>query len=130
NYGPHVTITKAISILAPPGIIASMNPSGGEAITITALASDTVVIRGLTLNGSAGGSFGILVDTAGDIHVENCVITGFSVNGIAETSAGNFFVKDTVARGSGDHGVNIEPPDGGAVLAVIDRCPFIRNAGN
>src|ERR1022692_871613 len=49
GYGP-LTINKAVTVNAPDGIIAFIHPPSGDAITISAGASDTVILRGLTLN--------------------------------------------------------------------------------
>ena len=57
------TITKAISIIAPPGVYAGLSPTAGQdGVTVTAGVSDKVVLRGLTINGQGGikGSHGQL----------------------------------------------------------------------
>ena len=46
GYGP-VTITKAISLIAPKGVHAGISPSSGDAITVAAGTSDHVVLRNL-----------------------------------------------------------------------------------
>src|ERR671934_1739865 len=53
GYGP-VTITKAVSIIAPPGIYAGITALSGDAIDVSAGTSDKVTLRGLTLNGIGG----------------------------------------------------------------------------
>src|ERR1022692_2055295 len=69
GYGP-VTITQAVTIEAPPGVLAFIHPPSGDAITINAGAGDTVILRGLTLNGGTGN--GITVNTVGQFFVEHC----------------------------------------------------------
>src|SRR4029077_7379886 len=49
DYGP-VTINKAVSIEAV-GVLATIQVTSGNAITVSAGANDTVVLRGLTLDG-------------------------------------------------------------------------------
>jgi len=100
GYGP-VTITQSLTIEAPPGVLAFIHPPAGDAITVNAGVSDVVVLRGLVLNGSTGN--GIIVNTAGTVHIENCVISGFrgglSASGLFLGLAGsNMFVKDTIFR--------------------------------
>src|SRR5262245_18595184 len=56
GYGP-VTITKSVSIIAPPGIYAGVTAFSGDGITINA-PGGTVVLRGLSVNGQ-GGLIGI-----------------------------------------------------------------------
>jgi len=100
GYGP-VTITQSLTIEAPPGVLAFIHPPVGDAITVDAGVSDTVVLRGLVLNGGPG--FGIVVLTVGTVHIENCVISGFSGFGIRVTAAGSkTFVKDTISRQNQD----------------------------
>src|SRR5688572_28556111 len=89
-YGT-VTITKSITIDGT-GSLASSLASGtvGFTINITA-ATDTrktVRLRGLAVNGSGGaagpatGTRGIRVLSALAVHVEDCLIDAFSVDGI------------------------------------------------
>src|ERR1039457_430034 len=79
GYGP-VTITQPVTIEAPPGVLAFIHPPSGDAITVNAGSSDVVTLRGLVLNGGSGN--GIIVNTVGILHVENCVISGFSSYGL------------------------------------------------
>jgi hypothetical protein len=126
GYGV-VTISKAVSISAPTGIVAFIHPPSGNAVTISAGASDTVVLRGLTINGAGVAANGINVATVGALYVESCVITGFAGsdnahgNGISFGSAGNLFVKDTIVRGNGWVGLWAVPASGTA-KASIDHC--------
>src|SRR5437867_4021173 len=57
GYGPF-TVAKSVSIISPPAYHAAIAPTSGSAITINA-DNATVVLRGLTLNGSLGGVNGI-----------------------------------------------------------------------
>ena len=98
GYGP-VTITKSLTIEAPPGVTAFVHPPSGDAITISAGASDTVVLRGLVLNGGSG--HGITVVSAGSVFVENCVISGFVLDGIRVAANSPVWVKDTISRLNG-----------------------------
>src|ERR1700687_4488233 len=66
GYGP-VTITQSLTIEAPPGVLAFIHPPSGNAITISAGASDAVVLRGLVLNGGSGK--GSQVNPVGIRHV-------------------------------------------------------------
>jgi hypothetical protein len=54
SYQPF-EINKSVTVAAAPGVIAGITTTSGNAVLITtASASDTVVIRGLTLYGAAG----------------------------------------------------------------------------
>jgi hypothetical protein len=123
DYGP-VTITQALTIEAPPGVVGFVHPASGNAITINAGASDVVVLRGLVLNG--GANSGITVTTVGALHVENCVISGFGTYGLYFNSAGQLFVKDTVVRGNGNIGINVNPGSG-TTKASLDHCRLESN---
>src|SRR5271169_315352 len=60
NGGTTVTIMQAVSIVAPLGIEAELAPpSGGTGITINAGYSDTISLRGLTIDGGGIGANGI-----------------------------------------------------------------------
>ena len=60
GYG-KVTIGKAVSIIAPPGIYAGISAfPGDDGVTVAAGATDKVVLRGLTINGQ-GGNAGIVI---------------------------------------------------------------------
>jgi len=123
SYQPF-TVNKAVTVVAPPGVHAGITvPSGDGALIITS-PTDEVVFRGLTFN-AIGGLNGIRF-LAGGLHVENCVINGFS-NGIF-FGGGRLYVKDTIARNNPGSGLVISSASGTAT-ALIDRCRF-ENNGN
>lgn len=123
GYGP-VTIGKSLTIDSPPGIVAFIHPPAGNAVNVSAGASDTVVLRGLSLNASAG--HGIYVTSVGALYVESCTIVGFSLNGIIFTSPGQLFVKESSFSANGAAGILVVPGSGTA-SAAIDRCRFEGN---
>ncbi len=123
GYGA-VTITKALTIEAPPGVLAFIHPSSGVAVTINAGAGDTVVLRGLVLNG--GASNGIVVNTVGGLVVEDCSISGFASDGLHMAGAGRLDFKNSDLTGCGGSGVLIDNPTG-AVTASIDHCHLDNN---
>ena len=95
-------IDKSVSIIVPAGIFGGIRVTGGNAITVAAGSFDTVVLRGLTLN-SGGGTNGIEFQSGRALHVENCIINGFTSGaGIyVHSSVGEsarLFVKDTICR--------------------------------
>ena len=106
-YGVIPAITKSIAITAPPGIYAGISVFSGDGITINASATDTVVLRGLTINGQ-GGANGITITNALVVHVENCVIANMSI-GINQTK-GLLEVNDTIVRNSGNIGIYVVGP--------------------
>ena len=106
-YGAIPAITKSISITAPAGIYAGISVFSGDGITVNASATDTVVLRGLTINGQ-GGANGITITNALVVHVENCVIANMSI-GINQAQ-GLLEVKDTIIRNNGNIGVYVVGP--------------------
>jgi hypothetical protein len=120
SYDPF-GITQPVSIIAPAGVHAGITVTQGNGITINTGPSDTVVLRGLTMN-NQGGANGIVFYGGLILHVENCIINGFSTgDGIDFSSYGNgdLEVKDSIVRNSGI-GIAVQPRIGFAT-AVIDH---------
>lgn len=124
GYG-RVDINKSVKIEAPPGIIAFVHPSISAlpAVSIFAGATDSVVLRGLVL--SVGDLDGIQVGTVGELHVENCVLDGFST-GIDCSSSGKLFVLDTIVRNCSQEGIRVAP-NSGTLIAAIERSRLDKN---
>lgn len=102
GYGP-VTINKAVSIVAPPGVYAGISVLGGDGVVVNAGPSEDVVLRGLTVN-AQGGSNGVVFNSGSTLYVENCTVRGF--NGpsnanirFAPSGASRLSVKDSFIRG-------------------------------
>jgi parallel beta helix pectate lyase-like protein len=128
GYGP-VTINKAVSIISPTGVYAGITVASGDGIDVVAGTSDVITLRGLTLKG-VGGTDGINVSSAGVLHVESCVISGFSRFGIGigvnagPQSINAVFIEDTICRDTGA-GVLIK-----RAIASVDRCRFENNTAS
>ena len=117
-----MTITQSLVIEAPPGVLAFIHPPSGDAITINAGSSDVVTLRGLVLNGGSG--IGITVGTVGVLHVENCVISGFSNSGLQVNAPNDrVFINDTVVR-ENDFGLVFHGGRG-----AVDHCRVENNVG-
>lgn len=123
GYGP-VTIGKSLTIDSPPGIVAFIHPPAGNAVNVSAGASDSVVLRGLSLNVGAGQ--GIYVTSVGALYIESCTIVGFSLTGLYFVSPGQLFVKDSTFSANGSAGILVAPASGTA-SASLDRCRFEGN---
>lgn len=104
GYGP-VTITKPVSIIAPPGIYGGISVfPGNDGVTIDAPGS-TVVLRGLSINGQ-GGAYGIRSQAAARVRVENCVVSNMGAIGIYDQAAnGEMIVLDTIVRDNAGTGI-------------------------
>ena len=115
GYGP-VTITQAVSIIAPPGVYAGVSVSSGNGVTVDAGASDTVVLRGLAITG-LGGTSGLVVNSAATVDVGHVEISGFSGDGIKFSGGGRLVVRDSIIRSNAGVGLSFIPA-AGALLTV------------
>lgn len=120
GYG-SVTVSKAVSIISPPGLHAAIAPTSGTALTVTAGIDDAVVLRGLYLN-SQGATAGIEFTSGRTLHLESLVINGFGAGLVADAGT-NLFLKDSLVRNNADLGVSV----GNSTFASIDR---VRLEGN
>jgi hypothetical protein len=117
GYGP-ITIIKSVSITAPPGVYAGISVFSGDGIDINAGGSDAIILRGLTISNQGSSGNGIVFTAGGTLHVESCVVHGFSSGrGVSFNGAGNLEVKDSIIRGSGD-AIYVQPSSGTAVAAI------------
>lgn len=123
GYG-SVTVSKAVSIISPPGLHAAVAPTAATAITVSAGGGDVVVLRGLYLN-SQGATTGVSMTSGAGLHLENIVINGFA-SGVLYDAASNLFVKDTVVRNNATLGISIEG-NLGIAFASLDRVRMERN---
>lgn len=135
SYGP-VTITKSISIVAPLSVYAEVATTNalGNAITINAGPSDTVVLRNLNIINHRSGQTGIEFTAGGSLSVEKCVIDGFADTGISvvnrnpENGLARVLISETIVRNNGGAGASIASPNGeGRTEAVVDRSLFEKN---
>ena len=113
-----VTITKAIT-LDGAGTLAGILASLTNGIIVNAGASDRVVLRNLLINGGGNGLNGIRFLAGKSLHVENCVISGFTTTGIEVTGAGQVFLSDTSIRNVAGIGIDLSPTTG-TVNALLD----------
>jgi hypothetical protein len=127
GYG-QLNVTQSATINGPAGVVIFSN----YPVTVNAPGA-TVVLRGLTIDGTGQVGTGITVTSVGILHVESCVITGWvgsggdaTGDGIYFNTAGQLFIKDTMIRGNGNVGVFVEPTSGIA-QASMDRCRLDQN---
>jgi nitrous oxidase accessory protein NosD len=81
------------------------------------------------IEGLGTGSNGINVTSVGTLHIEGCVIRGFTAEGIGVNLAADgsyIFIKDTITRNNSLAGVFIRTSTG-TVRASIDNCRSERN---
>ena len=121
GYGP-LNITQAVTISGPPGVVIY----SGLQVNVNAPGA-TVVLRGLTIDGTGAAANGINVVSVGTLYVESCVITGFTGstisagNGIYFASpSSNLSVKDTTVRNNGWVGIWLHT--GSSANASVENC--------
>jgi len=126
GYGP-VTITQSVSIIAPPGVYAGITAfPGNVGVIVNAGPSDKIVLRGLSIIGQ-GGMHGIIVDAAGEVHVENCVVANMTGNGIfvfLATGNTSIRVQNTSVRSNGGMGLLVS---GGVPAVQVVDSQFVLN---
>ena len=98
GYGA-VAIDKSVTITTNSGFFAGIAASTGSAISVIAPGLN-IVLRGLALNG-IGATTGIAMSDAGTLTVENCIVSGFTGNGISVTAPATVRIVDTIVRGNG-----------------------------
>lgn len=128
-----VTITKSMTIDGN-GAMAGVLNSGTNGIVINATATDVVVLRNLNINGAASfgsnnpaGLTGIRILAAGQVIIENCVISMQTNGGISvNTTSGTVKVaiNDTQVRRNTGEGIVVNPTGGTVFLTVHNTRVF------
>jgi hypothetical protein len=131
GYGPF-SITQAVTVQAAPGVYAGITVTSGDGVDISA-GSGTVILRGLAFNNQGSSGSGIVLNSAGVLHVENCIADGFNSeigtgSGLLISGHGNIEVKDCIFRDDGQ-GILVQPSSGTAVV-TIDHCRLEANSHN
>jgi hypothetical protein len=111
-----VTITKSITIDCSAtlgGILAS----GASGVIINAVTTGVVRLRGLLINGFSTGANGVRVVNADRVYIENCVIDGFTTNGIwvendlqdTQVFVDNTTIRNVITSAPAGIGINMGP---------------------
>ena len=107
GYGP-VILTQSVSLIAPPGVYAGISVFAPDAgVVVNAGASDKVVLRGLSITGQ-GGMNGIVVASAAEVSIENCVISRMTGSGIfiyPVLVSPSIQIRNTSVRSNGEMGL-------------------------
>ncbi|MDB4964910.1 MAG: hypothetical protein JWN44_599 [Myxococcales bacterium] len=124
-----VTITKALTIDAH-NVMAGVLVSGTNGIIINAGATDVVTLRGLSITAPNNGLIGVKYLAGGTVHVEDCLISGFTQGAIdfhpAAGVAANLFVKRVTASGNSGGGLTVG--GAGSPQAVVAKSYFFNDA--
>jgi hypothetical protein len=129
-YTGPLTIDKSVTINGVGAIGTVTAPSGATAITISAGASDIVVLRGLSFNGGSvarswGAAGAIKFVSGATLHVDSCTIFGFAGEGISflPSAASSLFVNNTSLR-SNWGSVIVTPTATGSASATFNNVKF------
>jgi len=132
DYGTFV-ISKSVSVTndgsGEASVLVGTNSTG---IKIAAGVGDVIGLRGLIVDGEIVGTFGIYVQQAAAVHIQNCVIRNLEGGGYGITyfpqSNSQLFVSDTIVYNNGSSaasgGIAIYPfgPDSSlSINAVLNR---------
>ena len=115
------TITKPITIDGGAGQVASILVSATDGV-VQAGASDVVVLRNLSLQGSSTGIDGIRFLSGRTLIIESCEINGFSGNGIdiALSASGQAHISKTTVENIGQVGIKAATTSGVAPVVITD----------
>jgi len=113
-------INKTMTISADGETVMLDNPLSIDA------ASSVVTLEGLSLNGRNSTIKGIYVTSAAAVHIKNCRIEHFAVNGIDSMGSNTeLFVTDSVSRDNGGVGLSVRGP---SARLTVENSRFENNA--
>jgi hypothetical protein len=95
----------------------------GTGITINAGAGDYVSLRGLIIEGSGSGSYGIQFNSGKTLIIENCIIRNMRQIGIdfEPNTESLLTVSSSVVTRAGLIGIGVGPSGSNAITAVVHR---------
>ena len=137
GYGT-LTITKSITILNEGVATAGLIAATGNVVTVNAAANDSVVMRGLTIEGLNSAASGIAYLAGGQLVVDRCVIGGFPFAGQLATGNGilvrpssgdvKLSVSDSLFTNNGYNAILAHPATGAPIISVnVDRVTMVGN---
>jgi hypothetical protein len=131
----NLTINKSITIDCS-GTFGSILAPSSNGITINLTATPdplkSVVLRGISINGSGsggqGGLKGVSILSAAVVTLDNVVIMNFAQQGVADarTTPGKLFIKNSVIRNNAGVGI-VAVATGGTSMTSIESTHSINN---
>jgi nitrous oxidase accessory protein NosD len=117
----NVVINKAITIDAR-GTMGGVLNAGTNGIVVAAGATDTVILRGLTIQGAGTGLAGVKFTSGKSLQIEDCSIFGQSGAAIdfQPAVAATLFLKHVTATANGGGGLLV----GGTATATVTNSHF------
>jgi hypothetical protein len=120
GYGAF-TVTTPLAVSGAPGVHAALSVSTGAGITVSAGATDRVVVSNLVLIG-AGGASGILDTGSKELTITGCLIRGFSIDGVqVDSTAGDLSMQRCTIIQNGGPGF-LQNAGGSVHHIVISGC--------
>lgn len=115
------TISEAITVdgLGSGSVAVVAMSAAGNALTVSAGASDTVILRNLTLVGDDLGQIGISFTSGKVLIIQNCIISGFTQSGVSATAstASNVVIMNSTISG-GTNCVSVNMTGTGANVSI------------
>jgi hypothetical protein len=128
-----VVITKSIAINCD-GVPAGILVSGSNGIVVNVATTDTVLLRGLNIDGITTGLSGITFLGGGTLHLDKCLIrlfnsssAGFGIN-FTPNDAASLTIRDSVIA-SNRSGILLTPAASGSINATFDHVTIANNNG-
>ncbi|MCU1347024.1 MAG: hypothetical protein JWO56_54 [Acidobacteria bacterium] len=134
GYG-SLTIAKALTIDGGTGNIASSLTGATNGFTISAAATDRVIIRNVEVNGTGGGIAGIKINTAKSVTISNVTIFNLSggvMRGIDAqcTAACRVTVRDSRIDNNSGIGIVLQGTVANVVTADISNTSVSNNGSH
>jgi hypothetical protein len=137
GFGP-ITISRSVTITSPPGVeagIVQVPTSNLPAVLI--FGGDGIQLRGLTIDGTGGGTDGIYMQGAGSrVEIIDCLVHNFSHDGIDLTPGSGdaripntIIISNTIAADNGASGIELTPGVGN-LRGVLDHVITSGNSGS
>ena len=127
GYGT-LNINKSISIVNPGGVVASIATASGQtAIAINAGPSDTISLRGLTLDGAGVASQGITLFGGGALEIADCVVRKFTSVGLGFAPHSSSSLKVTNSEFN-DNLIGIYMVPVASAVGTLDRVGLYNNS--
>jgi len=120
----NIGVAISVTLGAPNGVHAEL-----PGITINTTTNDTVVLRDLYFSKRpyVTSSEGIKVTNIGSLHIENCVVDGFSTGiSFALNAAAEAFINNTTVRNNNGNGISFST-EAGLLKTSIDHCRIENN---
>jgi hypothetical protein len=124
GYSTGFTITQSVTIDAAGFNASVISTSNTDLCTISAGATDRVVLRGISFHGANIGNDAINVNQVGSLYLEHCSIAEFTDNGVAMLFGGSLIVTDTDVRACSVTGLDMETQSStvATLVAQDSRC--------